>query len=129
MTGGSHRAPVAPTRQRRTLRFMQALLIVMAAALFVFAGYALGRVKGYDLGRRASDVGGPTRPSPVQMVVLIVLGAGALGGALALQSPEGVRMPTPARLEELAGRAEKVAIERAEQVAEEQSAATGTAPD
>ncbi len=39
----------------------------------------------------------------------------AIGGALLLQDPRGgVRLPTPARLDELAGRAEAAAVERAE---------------
>lgn len=126
ITGGAHRGPLAPTRQRRTLRFMQVLLVLVAVALLVFAGYSLGRVNGFDAGRRSSEVGGPAKPSAAETIVLLVLGAAALGGAIALQSPEGVRMPTPARLEELAGRAEKVAIERAEEIAESNKASAAS---
>ncbi|MEA2487891.1 MAG: hypothetical protein QOF16_1545 [Actinomycetota bacterium] len=127
MTGGAHRGPLAPTRQRKTLRFMQGLLAVIAVALFVFAGFTLTRVWG-STRPNSAELGAPTKPSVIQPIVLILLGAGVLAGARALQSPEGIRMPTPARLEELAGRAEKVAIERAEQIAEEQSSATTAEP-
>lgn len=96
---------------------MQVLLVAIAVAFLLFAGYSLGRVNGYNAGRNSTQVGGPSKPSAVETVVLVILGAAALAGAFALQAPEGVRMPTPARLEELAGRAEKVAIERAEQLA------------
>jgi hypothetical protein len=56
--------------------------------------------------------------------VLAVLGTGALLGALLLQGgPETVRIPTPARLDDLAGRAESAAVDRAEKIADEQSQA------
>ena len=129
MTGGALRGPLAPTRQRKTLRFMQVLLVAIAVAMFVLAGFSLSHVIGYDSARRASDFGSPAKPSVVEVIVLAILGAGALAGALGLQSPEGVRMPTPARLEELAGRAEKVAIERAEQIATSQDRIEETASD
>ena len=117
MSGGTHRGPVAHGRQRRTIRFMQALLVVIAAGLLMFAGYTLGRASGFDEGRRAREVGGTARPSAVQVIVLVLLGAGALAGAYMLGGPTGVRIPTPARLDELAGRAETAAVERAERTA------------
>ena len=83
----------------------------------MFAGYALGRARGYDEGKQAGDLGTPTEPSLAEVVVPALLGLGALGGALILQGQGGIRMPTPARLEELAGRAEQAAIDRAEAVA------------
>jgi hypothetical protein len=113
MTGGAHRGPVAQGRQRRTIRMMQALLVVIAAALLMFAGYAWGRSTGFDQGRRSGEVGAPSRPSAAQVVVLGVLGLGALAGAFLLGGPGGARMPTPARLEELTGRAEGSAAKRA----------------
>jgi hypothetical protein len=54
--------------------------------------------------------------------VLTVLGAGALVSALLLQGgSETVRIPTPARLDELAGRAEQAAVQRAERLASEKN--------
>lgn len=123
MTGGTHRGPLGLRRQRRTIRFVQILLVLTAAGLLLFAGYAWGRSSGYEAGTRAGDIDAPGRPSTVQTIVLSILGLGALGGALLLQGDGTVRIPTPARLDELAGRAEQQAIERAEQVAGE-----GTAP-
>ncbi len=104
---------MAPTRQRRTIRFVQTLLILAAVGLFVFSGYSFGRAAGYDAGRRAGDIDAPREPSTVQALVLVALGGVALGGGLLLSGDGSVRLPTPARLEELAGRAESVAVEKA----------------
>lgn len=101
---------------------MQILLVLTAAGLLAFAGYSLGRTSGYDAGREAGQIDAPRRPSNVQTVVLGVLGLSALAGALFLQGDGTVRVPTPARLEELVGRAESQAIERAEKIAGEDSA-------
>jgi hypothetical protein len=98
---GTVRGPVAPTRQRRTLRMVQVLLVLVAGGLLVFGGYALGKSAGYEDAQK-----------------------GALGAAVALQGPAGPRMPTPGRLEELAGRAEDEAIGRAERVAAEKESAS-----
>ena len=117
MVGGAHRGPVAHSRQRRTLRLVQGLLVLIAAGLLMFAGYALGKSAGYDDGRRAEEIGAPEEPSLSAVLVPALLGLGALVGALYLQGQGGIRMPTPARLDELAGRAEKVAIDRAEKTA------------
>ena len=118
--GGAHRGPVAPTRQRRTIRFIQLLLVLFAAGLFVFAGYSFGRQAGYEDGRRAGEIDAPSEPSRIQAVVLVVLGGVALGGASLLGGAGGaVRIPTPARLDDLAGRAESVALQRAEEAAAE----------
>lgn len=115
MTAGSHRGPVAPGRQRRTLRFVQILLVLTAGALIALAGYSYGRVAGYEDARRSDALDAPRRPSIVQPIVLVALGGVALGAAFLLQDPRGgVRMPTPARLDEFAGRAEQAAIEKAE---------------
>jgi hypothetical protein len=119
MSGGAHRGPVAVTRQRRTIRLVQLLLVAIAAGLFVFAGYSLGRVAGYDDGRRADRLDAPRRPSAVQTVVLFVLGGAALGAAATLGTGGPLRVPTPARLEELVGRAEETAIRKAEDAAAE----------
>jgi hypothetical protein len=97
---------------------MQALLVIVAAGLLMYAGYARGRAAGYDDGRRADEIGAPRPPSLAETIVPALLGLGALGAALALQGREGLRLPTPARLDELAGRAEKAAIDRAERSAE-----------
>ena len=119
MTGGTHRGPLGLRRQRRTIRFVQVLLVLTAAGLLLFAGYAWGRSSGYAAGTRAGEIDAPRRPSGVQTVVLSALGLAALGGALVLQGDGTVKIPTPARLEELASRAERQAIERAEQIASE----------
>ena len=119
MGGGAHRGPVGLRRQRRTIRFVQILLLLTAAGLLVFAGYALGRTAGYDAGVRAGDIDAPRPPSSAQTVVLGILGLAALTGAMALQGDGTVRVPTPARLDELVGRAESEAIDRAEKVADE----------
>ncbi len=117
--GGAHRGPVAPTRQRRTIRFIQLLLVLFAVGLFVFAGYSFGRAAGYDDGRRAEQIDAPSEPSVGQAIVLVVLGGVALGGASLLGVGGAVRIPTPARLDDLAGRAESVALQRAEEAAAE----------
>lgn len=117
ITGGAHRGPVAPTRQRRTIRFVQLLLVLTAAGLLAFAGYSYGRADGYEAGKRATEIDAPREPSQVQTVVLVVLAAASFGAASLLQGSTTVRIPTPARLDEFAGRAEQVAIERAEEVA------------
>ncbi len=117
MAGGAHRGPLGLRRQRRTIRFVQVLLVVIAAALLLFAGYSWGRSSGYDAGVRADEIDAPREPSAAQTLVLGALGLIALGGALVLQGDGTVRIPTPARLEELAGRAERQAIARAGQVA------------
>src|ERR671918_1047556 len=104
MGGGSHRGPVAVTRQRRTIRLVQLLLVAIAAGLFVFAGYSLGRVAGYDDGRRADRLDSPRRPSAVQTVVLLALGGGALGAAAMLGAGGTPPIPHPARPHELGGR-------------------------
>ena len=121
MGGGTHRGPVGLRRQRRTIRFVQVVLVLTAAGLLAFAGYSLGRSSGYDAGSSAGAIDAPRRPSNVQTVVLGVLGLAALSGALFLQGDGTVRVPTPARLEELVGRAESQAIERAEKIAAEDS--------
>lgn len=94
-TGGAHRGPVAPGRQRRTIRFVQVLLAVIALALVAFGVFSFAnRTTG-------------------QAVVLLVTGAFAGGAAYLLSDGPSVRVPTPARLDELAGRAERVAMEKA----------------
>jgi type VI protein secretion system component VasK len=120
MGGGSHRGPLGLRRQRRTIRFTQFLLIAIAAGLLLFAGYSWGRSSGYEAGSRAGEIDAPRRPSAAQTIVLGVLGTGALAAALILQGgPETVRIPTPAKLDELAGRAEATAVQRAEKEASE----------
>ena len=100
--------------------------MLIAAVLLLWAGYSWGKSAGYDEARRAEDIGAPAAPSATQTVVLAALGTGALLAALLLQGgPETVRIPTPARLDELAGRAESVAVDRAERIADEQSQTSG----
>ena len=113
--GSAHRGPVGLMRQRRTLRFVQGILVVIAVALLLFAGYSLGQRATLDGSEETFD--SARRPPLTQTIVLVILGGGAFVGALLLQTGGGVRLPTPARLDELAGRAERVALERAEKAA------------
>ena len=108
MGGGALRGPVAPTRQRKTIRFVQILLVMTAVGTFVFAGIAFAR----DGAEQSGGVE-PRDPSVLQPLVLVVMGLAALATARGLSDGPSVRVPTPARLDELAGRAERVAIERA----------------
>ena len=101
MVGGAHRGPVGVDRQRRTIRMVQIILVLLAAGLLMFAGYSLGRARGFDEGRSADELSAPEPPSSVQTIVLAVLGLGALGAAIALQAPGGVRLLTPAKLLEM----------------------------
>ena len=114
--GGAHRGPVAHVRQRRSIRIVQALLVLCAAGLLLFAGYSWGLSSGYERGIGASDIDPPARSNTAQTVVLGVLALAALTAALALQG-SGVRIPVPARLDDLTARAEKAAVERAERAA------------
>jgi hypothetical protein len=123
MGGGAHRGPVAHSRQRRTIRFVQGLLLLLAAGLLVFAGYSAGRRSGFDAGARSDEAGPPRKPPVSQTIVLSLLGLGALAGSVALQGRGDVRIPTPSRLDELAGRAESAAVQRAEEFATEKERA------
>jgi hypothetical protein len=114
--GGAHRGPVGHARQRRSIRIVQALLVLCAAGLLLFAGYSWGLSSGYERAAETSTIDRPSPPSPWQAVVLSVLGLVSLGAATALQG-SGVRIPVPAGLEQLSARAEKVAVERAEAAA------------
>lgn len=122
MVGGAYRGPVAHSRQRRTIRFMQFLFLGIAVALAVLAVTS------------ASSVGGAEDPSsgrgaPVsQPVALGIMALVATGAAVALGGRDGVRIPTPARLDELAGRAEGAAVERAERFAGEAPLSPEAAP-
>lgn len=108
LTGGSHRGPLGLRRQRRTIRFVQLLLIAIGIGLAAFA-----LASTFDVGQRP-QAGTLTRPgSAAQPIVLGVLALIAWGAAWLLADGRGVRIPTPARLEELAGRAEQAAIARA----------------
>ena len=111
MAGGSHRGPVAHERQTRTIRLMQILFVLIAVGLGAYALATFRSAEG-DL------IGGRHDPGNAQPIVLVVLAAGSLAAAGALGG-KGVRIPTPARLEELVGRAENAAVERAEQIAAE----------
>lgn len=91
--------------------------ILFAIGLFVFAGYSFGRSTGYDAGARAEEIDAPAEPSLTQGVVLVVLGSVALIGGMLLDAGGAVRIPTPARLDDLVGRAEAVALQKAEEAA------------
>lgn len=92
--GGAHRGPVAPSRQRRTIRFVQLLLAFLALSGLVFGLYSFGA------------------RSTSQAISLLLLAALCGGAAFSLSDGPSVRIPTPARLDELAGRAERVAIDK-----------------
>lgn len=92
MAGGAYRGPVAPARQRRTIRLVQILLVLIAVGLVWFA-FAAG--------------------DGAQTIVSVVIAAVCLLAAWSLSDGPSVRVPTPARLDELAGRAESIAIEKA----------------
>ena len=126
--GATLRGPVAPARQRRAIRLVQILMVLLAAGLLAYAGYSQGVARGYRSGRTAGDLGAPAPPPLTQTLVLTALGAGALGAAVSLQGTGGVRIPTPARLEELAGRAEGAAVARAERTQDEDPPVTAAAP-
>ncbi|HEV3472319.1 MAG TPA: hypothetical protein VG408_03825 [Actinomycetota bacterium] len=113
MGGGSYRGPLGLRRQRRTIRFVQVLLIGVGFGLAGLALVSLGEVRD--------------RPDPLTLAVEgsiaqpIVLGLLALfswfAAWLLADGLGSVRIPTPARLDELAGRAEDAAIARAEEAA------------
>ena len=106
MAGGAHRGPVGIDRQRKTIRFVQGLLVLLAAGLLIFAGYSLGRTRGYDEGALGNEFDAPKKPAATQVVVLAILGAAAFGAALAIQTEGGVRLLTPARLRDMEARGE-----------------------
>ena len=124
MTGGSYRGPVAATRQRRAIRSVQVVLVLLAAGLLLFAGYSMGRASGIKTGRNGDGLSPPRSPSSAQTIVLSGLGLVALGGALLLQGP-GVRVPTPARLDELTGKAQTAFEEKADSVLAERQSSQG----
>jgi hypothetical protein len=115
MVGGAYRGPVGLQRQRRTIRMVQIFLVAIAAGLLLFAGYSLGRSSGYDRGLKADGLGAPKKPAASQTIVLVILGLGALAGALAIQSEGGVRLLTPARLRDMELRGEGAPIEMGEE--------------
>lgn len=106
MAGGASRGPVAISRQRRTIRLVQGLLVLTAAGLLMFAGYSLGRVRGFSEATRAGELDAPKKPAPLEVLVPALLGVVALGSALGLQTDGGVRLLTPARLRDMEMRGE-----------------------
>ena len=118
MLGGSTRGPVEAGRQRRTIRLVQVLLVLISGALMMLAGYSFGRYQGYEAAQEAS-FDRPRPPSALQPLVLVLLGGVTIAAAASLQERGAMRLPTPARLDELAGRAEDAAIARAESFAAE----------
>lgn len=112
MAGGAHRGPLGLRRQRRTIRFVQLLLVATGIGL---AAFALATVT--EIGREPQPGTLAVATRVAQPIVLSALALGAWGGAWLLADGRGVRIPTPARLEELAGRAEAAAIVRAQEAA------------
>ena len=107
--GGALRGPLGLRRQRRTIRFVQILLVLIGAGFTAFAVIASAGVG------RQPDPSTLARPATVgQPIVLGVMALAAWGAAWLLGDGRGVRIPTPARLDELAGRAERAALERVE---------------
>ena len=119
MLGGAHRGPVALDRQRRTIRLVQIILVLVALGLIAFAGFSFMEVIGYEAPSGGASFEQPRAPSLVQPVVLALLGAASMAVAASLGLGRTVKLPTPARLEEFVGRAEGAAIERAELTAQE----------
>ena len=129
MVGGAYRGPVGLQRQRRTIRMVQVFLVVIAAGLLVFAGFSMGRSGGYERGLKADELGAPKKPATSQTIVLVILGLGALAGALAIQSEGGVRLLTPARLRDMELRGEGIPIEMEDEATPPPPAVEGeTAP-
>jgi hypothetical protein len=116
MGGDALRGPVGAMRQRRTLRLMQVILVLIAGGIMMFAGYSYGRVDGYEAARRSDSFDTPRPPSNGRTIALVILGGIPIAVALLLERG-GLGVPTPARLDELTGRAERAALERAEQAA------------
>ena len=132
MVGGAYRGPVGVGRQRRTIRFVQGLLVLIAALLLFFAGYSLGEAKGFGDGQRADALDAVVqRPAASQTIVLALLGLGAFAAALLLQTEGGVRLLTPKKLLELerAGGGEPIAMdEQSEEGSETGSPRTAAGP-
>lgn len=107
MAGGAYRGPVGLRRQKRTIRFVQVLLALGAIGVTIvaIAAWPDGGAPQPGTLARAAGIAQP-------LVLLVVTGALAAGAWL-LADGRDVRIPTPARLEELAGRAERVAIDKA----------------
>lgn len=107
MAGGAYRGPVGLRRQKRTIRFVQILLALSAlgVAVIAIATWPDGTSPQRGTLARATTLAQP-------LVLLVMAGALAIGAWL-LTDGRDVRIPTPARLEELAGRAEQVAITKA----------------
>jgi hypothetical protein len=101
---------------------MQIIFVSFACAAIVWAIFSFADVVGHE---SATRFDAPAPPSWGQPIALVLLGAVSLGAAFILQDGRSVRIPTPAKLDELAGRAEATAVERARQIAEEQSASSG----
>jgi hypothetical protein len=100
------------------------VLVLVAAGLLMFSGFSLGRSSGIEAARHSDGLTPVKPPSIVQTATLGALGLVALAGALSLQG-SGVRIPTPARLDELTGRAQGAFEEKAEKVlADERSRGT-----
>ena len=74
---------------------MQVLLVLLAVGLISFGAFSF------------------RERTPAQAIVVFVIGGFAGGAAYLLSDGPSVRVPTPARLDELAGRAERVALEKA----------------
>ena len=116
MGGDALRGPLGVMRQRRTLRLMQIVLVLIAGGIMMLAGYSYGKVDGYTAARRSDSFDAPRPPSIGQTMALVMLGGVPIAVALLLERG-GLGVPTPARLDELTGRAEQAALERAERAA------------
>ena len=90
----------------------------------LFAGYSFGRHTGFNEARARDSIEVPRKPSLVQPVALVILGGVTILAALVLERG-GLQPPTPARLDELVGRAEGAAIDRAERPLDEEEEESG----
>jgi hypothetical protein len=129
MVGGAYRGPVGFGRQRRTIRIVQVLLVLIAGGLLLFAGYSLGQSSGYERGQKSDELGAPSKPGASQTIALTILGLAFLGGAFAIQSEGGVRLLTPARLRDMELRGEGAPIRMEVDVDPAEAAATTESPE
>ncbi len=80
---------------------MQALFVLIAIGTIALASVDPNGVGAHD----------PGLSRPISLVILAVV---SLFAARSLGGRSGVKIPTPARLDELVGRAEQAAVQRAE---------------
>ena len=95
---------------------MQLLLIALGVGLATFAIVAAAGTGDRPDPRTLARAGSVAQPVVLGLLTLVAWGS----AWLLADGSRGVRIPTPARLDELAGRAEQAAIARAEEAATEE---------